>query len=327
MSRLHIPMAWRQSADTILAERPRVILVIGGGDSGKSSYCRFLAGALLASGERVAIVDADIGQKTVGPPATVTLGYVVSADPWVCPPVAFYFVGATNPMGRMLPLVIGTARLASAADAPFVIVDTTGFVEGAGRVLKSYKIEAVRPDLIVAIERHDALEPILRAHRTFRTIRIRPSRKARPRDRRERDEARSHAFAAYFREAPRLELCIDDVVFQRSLLFNGVALTLAGTLYAETTPEGVIAVAEAAPPGVKVVKVVRPGFDHNLLCGVADGRNCGVGLAILDRIDFGRRTVSLLSPVPGEQVRALQLGDLYIGPDGRELGRVGPGGL
>jgi polynucleotide 5'-hydroxyl-kinase GRC3/NOL9 len=281
----------------------------------------------LASGERVAIVDADVGQKTVGPPATVTLGYVAAADPWVCAPAAFYFVGATSPMGRMLPLVIGTARLVNIADAPFVIVDTTGFVEGAGRVLKSYKIEAVRPDLIVGIERHDRLEPILRAHRMSRMIRIRPSRNARPRDQWERDRARSHAFATYFREAPRLELGIDDVAFQRSLLFAGVALPLAGTLYAETTPEGMIAVADAAPSGVKVAKVLRPGFEHNLLCGVADAGNRGVGLAILDRIDFQRRTVSLLSPVPGEQLRVLQLGDLYIDRDGRELGRVGPEGL
>lgn len=42
MRRLHVPEAWRQSAVTILQERPRVILVLGGGDAGKSSYCRFL---------------------------------------------------------------------------------------------------------------------------------------------------------------------------------------------------------------------------------------------------------------------------------------------
>jgi polynucleotide 5'-hydroxyl-kinase GRC3/NOL9 len=187
VTRLHVPEAWRKSATTVLQERPRVILVVGGGDAGKSSYCRFLVTELLAVGHRVAIVDADIGQKDVGPPATVTLGYAAgTAEHWSASPAAFYFVGSTSPVGRMLPLVVGTSRLVSAADAPFVVVDTTGYVEGAGRVLKAYKIEAVRPDLVIAIERRGELETILRSHRTYRTIRIRPSRKARPRDRWER---------------------------------------------------------------------------------------------------------------------------------------------
>jgi polynucleotide 5'-hydroxyl-kinase GRC3/NOL9 len=328
MAGLHVPAAWRQSAATILAERPRVILVIGGTDAGKTSYCRFLAGELLAAGHRVAIVDADVGQKDVGPPATVTLGYVTgTADRWAGTAESFYFVGSTSPVGRMLPLVIGTARLVSAADAAFVIVDTTGYVEGAGRVLKGYKIEAVRPDLIVAVERHDVLEPILRAHRTCRTIRIRPSRKARPRDRWERDRARERAFAAYFEAARPLETGLDEIVFQRSLLFTGDPLAVAGALYAERTAEGVVAVAETLPAGTEIAKWLKPGFERNLLCGVADAGNGGVGLALLERIDFDRRTVSLVSPVPAEKLRVLQLGDLYVGRDGRELGHVGREGL
>lgn len=305
-----------------------MILVIGGGDSGKTSYCRFLSAELLAAGHRVAVVNSDVGQKEVGPPATVTLGYATgTAERWAGPPEAFYFVGSTSPVGRMLPLVVGTARLVGAAAAPFVIVDTTGFVEGAGRVLKGYKIEAVRPDVIVAIESRDTLEPILQAYRTYRTIRLRPSRKARPRDRWERDRLREKAFADYFSRAHRLELGIDDIVFQRSLLFTGHVLTISGTVYAERTAEGVIAVADASPDGAEAVKWLKTGFERNLLCGVADAWDAGAGLALLERIDFDRRSISLMSPVPAEKLRVLQLGDIYVGLDGRELGRVGREGL
>jgi polynucleotide 5'-hydroxyl-kinase GRC3/NOL9 len=305
-----------------------VILVVGGGDAGKSSYCRFLVTELLAVGHRVAIVDADIGQKDVGPPATVTLGYASgTAEHWSASPAAFYFVGSTSPVGRMLPLVVGTSRLVSAADAPFVVIDTTGYVEGAGRVLKAYKIEAVRPDLVIAIERRGELETILRSHRTYRTIRIRPSRKARPRDRWERDLAREKAFAAYFKDAHRLEFKLDEIVFQRSLLFTGEPVAVAGALYAERTSEGVVAVAEGPLAGAESAKWLRSGFERNLLCGVADECNRGVGLAIIESIDFGQRTVLLMSPVSPEKVRVLQLGDLYVGLDGRELGHVDREGL
>jgi polynucleotide 5'-hydroxyl-kinase GRC3/NOL9 len=328
MTGLNVPEAWRQSAATILQERPRVILLLGGTDVGKSSYCRFLARELVATGQRVAIVDADIGQKNIGPPATVTLAYFTGAvEQGATAPEAYYFVGSPNPVGRMLPLVIGTSRLVSAAEAPFVIVDTTGYVEGAGRVLKGYKIDAVRPDLIVAIERHGELESVLRPHRAYRTIRIRPSRKARPRDRWERDLAREKRFAAYFEGARRLELGLDDVIFQRSLIFSGKPIPLAGALYAEQTAEGVVAVAETPLAGVEVAKWIKQGFERNLLCGVADAHDRGAGLAILESIDFGRRTLTLVSPVPAERLRALQFGDLYLGPDGRELGRVDRAGL
>ena len=67
MTHLHAPEAWRQTAATILQQRPRTILVIGGGAAGKTSYCRFLIAQLLGSGERPAIVDADVGLTVRGP--------------------------------------------------------------------------------------------------------------------------------------------------------------------------------------------------------------------------------------------------------------------
>lgn len=328
MTRLHIPAAWRESAQTILQEQPRVILVLGGGDAGKTSYCRYLVSELFAAGHRVALVDADIGQKEIGPPATVTLSYSEGAGELrAMAPQLFYFVGSTSPSGRLLPLIVGTARLVHAAEAPFVIVDTTGYVEGVGRVLKGYKIEAVRPDFIIAIQRRRELEAILRAHGARRTVRIRPSRKARPRDSWERYLARKNAFAAYFDTASRFALSLDKLIFQRSLLFTGDPITLADTLYAERTAEGVVAVSENPPADGDVVKWLKPGFERSLLCGVADERGNGLGLAIVESIDFARRTVTVLSPVPVEWLRVLQWGDLYISRDGRELGSVGPEGL
>lgn len=328
MTHLHAPEAWRQTAATILQQRPRTILVLGGGDAGKSSYCRFLVAQLLGAGERSAIVDADVGQKIVGPPATVTLGYAEgTAEQWTVAAEAFYFVGSTGPVGRMLPLVVGTARLVNAADAAFVIVDTTGYIEASGRVLKGYKIDAVRPDLIIAIQKRGELESVLRSHATYPTIRIRPSRKARPRDRWERDIAREMAFADYFGQAQRFELKLDELVFQRSLLFTGDPIEIPGAIYAERTVEGVLAVSEGPISSPQIVKSIKPGFERNLLCGVADQRNRGVGLALIQSIDFERRALSLISPVPAGQVRVLQLGDLYIGRDGREHGQLEREGL
>jgi polynucleotide 5'-hydroxyl-kinase GRC3/NOL9 len=328
MMDLHIPMAWRQHAAAILETKPRGILVFGGCDTGKSSFCRFLTTELLAAGHGVAIVDADLGQKVVGPPASVTLGRVMDGgEHWTASLQTLYFVGSTSPVGRMLPLIVGMARLVAAADATFVIVDTTGYIEGAGRVLKGYEIEAVRPDLIVAIEKRGELASILRPHAIYRAIHVLPSPEARPRDRLQRERARAAAFAAYFKEARRLEVGFDEMVFQRSLLFAGEPVALEGALYAERTSEGIVAVTEKCSAGPDISKRLHPGFERNLLCGVADEHDRGIGLALLESIDFSRRRLSLMSPVAAEKLRVLQFGDLYLALDGRELGRVGRAGL
>ena len=84
-----------------------------------------------------------------------------------------------------------------------------------------------------------------------------------------------------------------------------------------------IAVSETLLGQPEISGFLRPGFERNLLCGVADERNECLGLAILEAIDFKRRTLTFFTPVAAETIRALQFGDLYIAPDGRELGRVG----
>jgi len=91
--------------DSILAAELRRILVLGATGVGKSSFCRFLGERLLSAGREVAVVDADIGQKDIGPPAAVTLGYPRLSTPLEeIRPVRFFFVGATSPAGRLLPL-------------------------------------------------------------------------------------------------------------------------------------------------------------------------------------------------------------------------------
>lgn len=324
MKHIHIPQTWRAAVETILADRPHVVLILGASDMGKSTFCRFLIGEVTKSGQRAAFVDADVGQTHLGPPATVTLGYPGEEETLeATAPAGFYFVGSASPSGRLLPMVVGTSRLVSQADAPIIVVGTTGFIEGSGRVLKAYKIEALRPDLIVAIERRHELDAVLAPYRHLRILRIRRSRKARPKDQWERDTARMRAFAAHFEKAARIEIDLNRVAVQRSLLFSGAPVNIEGALYAEQTAEGVIAVSESALSQLDILKSLRPGFERNLLCGVADQSNECLGLGILEAIDFARRTITLFTPVAARKIAALQLGDLYLAPDGRELGQVG----
>ncbi len=58
-----------------------------------------------------------------------------------------------------------------------------------------------------------------------------------------------------------------------------------------------------------------------MLCGLSNRRRNGVGLGIVQHIDFERQELSLLTPVSADHIYVLQFGDIYVAPDGRELGR------
>lgn len=323
MPDLDIPAPWERSANRILRHRWRTILVLGATDRGKSTYCAFLAARLSQAQGRVALVDADVGQKDIGPPATITLGYPPAPRPHrVRQPHAYYFVGSTTPMAHLLPMLVGTKRMLDAADADFLIVNTTGFVHGAGRALKTYKIELIQPDAIVALAVGDELDAILHAHRERRILRLRPSVRTLTKSTLERKQNRESAFRRYFTGAAHLTLSLSRTIVQRSLLFTGTPFADGRYLHSERTPEGLIAVGSGAASGRRLVKVLPEGFETNLLCGVANHRGDCLGLGIIRHIDFERESIALVTPVPRHSIAIVQLGRMYVTPDGTEIGRA-----
>jgi len=318
---IDIPPAWEWSAGQIVQHQWRKVLVIGAIDRGKSTYCAFLSQRCLAAGLRVAVVDTDIGQKAIGPPATLTLGYPEAAQSLAeVPPVAWYFIGATSPAGHLLPMIVGLRHLLDITRAPCIIMNTTGFIHGPGRVLKGYKIEAVQPDVIVALEQGRELRALLQAYRHYRIVRLLPSVHATTKTPEQRRAARERGFGAYFAAAHTVELALRQVIFQRSLLFTGRKLEHAACLYAEHTPEGLLAIAAGEQPDIPGARMLPGGFERHLLCGVAGRRNEGLGLAIVLHIDFARETIALHTPVPVERIKVVQFGMLYVDTAGYELG-------
>ena len=62
-----------------IASSSGVVMLIGGLDTGKTTLGRTIAAAGLAAGRQVAYLDADVGQKAVGPPTAVRRNQSVSA--------------------------------------------------------------------------------------------------------------------------------------------------------------------------------------------------------------------------------------------------------
>jgi polynucleotide 5'-hydroxyl-kinase GRC3/NOL9 len=191
------------------ARDAHTVLFVGGIDAGKSTLARAVAAYALSLGRSVAYLDGDLGQKTVGPPGTVAMKRIRSADDLTFERLAdadaLAFVGSTSPQGHLLPLVTGMARLhqrALAEGADLVVVDTSGMVSGIyGQLVKFHKVELLRPDLIVGLQRGEELAPVLGVIERFFSVdvvsvAVHPS--VVPTSVEQRAEHRERAMARYF---------------------------------------------------------------------------------------------------------------------------------
>jgi polynucleotide 5'-hydroxyl-kinase GRC3/NOL9 len=165
---------YEELVNRVVARRG-VHVLIGGMDSGKSTVARRIAAAGVAEGLTVGLLDADVGQSSIGPPTTVGFRLVRSeAD---LQPEALRraddlaFVGSISPQGHLLPLVTGTRMLldhAKEQGAELVVVDTTGQVSGVyAQLLKFHKVGILKPDLVIGLARGEELEPLLGVIRRF----------------------------------------------------------------------------------------------------------------------------------------------------------------
>ncbi len=177
MTSLHISSAWQATADRLCAADWRRVVVLGARDRGKSTFCRYLAQRLADQAGTVGVLDCDLGQKLVGPPACVTLAF---ADPRGALDLArLRFVGETNPVLAMAGVIASVARLAGQAGGHQLVVNTSGLIGGPGLALKRWKLDALYPDWVVALAESDELEPILRPLPPDRLVRLAPSPAAR----------------------------------------------------------------------------------------------------------------------------------------------------
>lgn len=238
-SDISIPREWERIRPESL---DGTIMVIGESDTGKTTFARYLFLQLCRCHSRVAFLDCDVGQSTLGLPTTMNLA-LSGSQPSLFPPTGetlSYFVGSTSPRGHMLPTVIGAYRLQRKAQelgAEAIVVDTTGLVsrEAGGGALKQWKIELLEPSALVGLARGPELEHILWSWRWDKRVRVYDLpvseyvvEKARAR----RITNREEKFLRYFQTAHTL-----TVPFRQVVVF-GIEMMAGGRLLAFQDDQG-----------------------------------------------------------------------------------------
>jgi polynucleotide 5'-hydroxyl-kinase GRC3/NOL9 len=353
-----ISAEWNSTIEEIVKD-PGVAIVIGDTDTGKTTFVLELINSAVRAGVATAIVDADVGQGEVGPPAVVSMAMVEGPVERLrdLNPRRMHFVGSTTPYAHMLPLVVGTKKMteeALARGAKLVVVDTTGLVQGAaGGRLKLHKIELLQPKHVVGISKKREIEHITNGISKIDAIklhRLQSSPEVKDKSRELRTARRQKRFFDYFHGAERHIIRIDDIVCWNTFFTTGRSVkwqhyrvlerTLhAKILHAEVAGNGMYIVVHCEPnmAGVEALRnrygtrefTVVCGTDFsNLLVGLADAHGNTIALGIVEAVDFKQRHIALLTPISTiSPVRIIQFGSLRVRADGTELGTVKPGAI
>lgn len=267
-----------------------VSMLIGGLDTGKTTTAREAVKRALSQGRRPVLVDADVGNSTVGPPACVGMKVFESEDDLerIGEPDSLHFVGTISPARLVLQQVVATAAMTERArnHGDVVIIDTSAIASGvAGETLKYHKTELCRPDRILALQRGEEMEPVVGMLRRFLGVNVTtaPTEPAlvslSPDDRATR---RSESFARAL--SPPLE-----------------RWKVRPTVFAPTLPVG-----------------LNLGRLDHVLVGVQDSTGACLGLGVLEHKD---ETLRVLTNV-GEGMTGLRLGSLTLDLDTHEASMV-----
>lgn len=203
-------------------------LFIGTTDSGKTTLVKYLAKRLIKETAKVSIVDTDVGQSTLGLPGTISMK--VFSNEKDIDNFRFekmFFVGSTNPAKKISLMMDGSRRMVDICreKSEITLVDTTGLVSGEiGRALKIGKIRGIKPEHIIAIQRHDELEHILKLIENISIHRIKASLMAKCRVKENRMKYREKKFLDYFNKKGVSEFLLHkhDVGF----FYNGKSFSL-----------------------------------------------------------------------------------------------------
>lgn len=344
-----IPSSWKAASTEIFyLRRPITIMVMGGVDSGKTSFCTFLANQALKRKWKTYIVDADLGQSDIGPPSTIGLSRIKSyvRDLFEIEAESAHFVGVTSPTGAVKRVIEGLTELknkASEASLDFLIINTDGWVEGEDAA--AYKISLVcevRPDVVVGIQREDELMPILNALEKTKTIAVESPSVVHKRNREKRKVLRELSYMKYLKGAkiqlfPLNWIRVEGGVFGAGGIPPVKRMRMIrdslgrDPLYCEETPAVVFVVLrrghrvdEGEIERVeerlgKKFKVIGDGEEEGLLIALHDERGKFLGIGVLCGVDYKRKVIRVYTPI-SKDVAIIRFGQIKLDKKGRETG-------
>jgi polynucleotide 5'-hydroxyl-kinase GRC3/NOL9 len=228
---------WEKLVKNLMQHTGSTVL-IGATNSGKSTLTQYLLRRFIENHTTIALVDADIGQSSLGIPGTITMKvFKKPNDIETFHAEKTFFIGSLNPAQKIPMMIEGTKALVQKAQkkSDHILVDTTGLIHGeTGVTLKIGKINAIKSEQIITLERDTELEHILAMVHDITVYRLKASRSVRNRSRDMRIRYRQKKFNEYFHDRRIHEFFLNDIAFY----YNGKSLSPKESGFKEGTVIG-----------------------------------------------------------------------------------------
>lgn len=345
-----VPASWEACVKAVLAknDKPVIVMIVGAIDVGKTSFCAYLTNMALKEKQRVAIVDADLGQSDVGPPSTVSSCHVTKRvyDPFDIGAEDVCFIGVTSPSGATKESVDGIARITEKTlkgGIDLLIINTDGWVEGEDAV--RYKLalaKRIKPSILIGLQEKNELTFLLGALTEMDSIAIESSPAVRKRDRDERKLLRELGYKKYLKDAavqsfPLNWVRISGVPFGSGMppsnnrMMKIVEQIGTSPLYCEEMSDSIFIalsrqqwadeeIAKALEGSFgKKVKIVWEGDEEGLLVALHDPEGGFLGIGIIEELDYERNVLKVYTNAR-KNVASIQVGQVKLDRSGKELG-------
>lgn len=343
-----IPSSWENvSEELICGGKLLTVMVVGDVDSGKTSFCTYLANKALEKKLKVAIIDADLGQSDVGPPATISFSCITTPvkDLFEVDAESAYFIGLTSPSRVTEDVIEKLSSLKGMAlknDLNLLIVNTDGWVDGEEAI--AYKIQSVEktaPDIVVGIQRENELAPILTALKGRKVFSVDSPSVIRARDREKRKILRELSYKKYLKDAkiqsfPLNWINVEGAFFKTKnhpaeSLRKIRAMLETYPVYFEETPTSVFLVLKKGQwidedlvkkiesEHGKRAKIIREDDEEGLLVAFQDSDGGFLGIGVIRSIDYERLVMKVYTSVY-KNVASILVGQMKLDEKGREIG-------
>jgi len=239
-------------------------------------------------------------------------------------------------------MITGTKLLCDYAEdkADIVIVDTTGLISGSGADLKRMKIEMIKPDVIIALQKRNELSQILKPFENkIRVFYLKVYENAKSFSREERKEIRAEKWKEYFKYSKIYSIGFNDVIISGTKVFQGEKILEDEKYLLESIFKWKILYGSKCEGRYTIVKrdlanmprqidknilyYIEPERFNNLIVGLIDEEGFCIGLGILKAINFENETLEILSPINEDEIKTLReirFGRIKVDENGEELG-------
>jgi polynucleotide 5'-hydroxyl-kinase GRC3/NOL9 len=347
-----IPPSWKNAAEKILSSSDgRIgVTVLGGIDSGKTSFCIYLANMALNSGRRVALIDGDLGQSDIGPPGTLGLSIVRRpfVDPFNLNPDHMIFIGVTNPYNVTEQVINGLVKLRDKAlsmGSDFIIINTDGWIEGFEAI--SYKcnlIKNLEPKFTVIMWDNEDIKPIMdlltSAGTKIEILAADVPKNIRKRDRETRKAIRETLYKKYLRNGKVRSIPLSWIKVNGNIEIRGKMdqalkkkieeIVGSKLVYCENLQNHIILVlregtslsneerAKLTAELNKPVKAMCKGDEKGLIVALENDEGEMLGIGTICGIDFERGTLKIYTNVE-ESVSSVHVGQIRLDEKGNEI--------